>query len=94
MLLVVEDFASTNELIRRASQFKTDHGFLVKPSKHGQNYKFQVATFGRQSSNNPRKAMKHPPPRKPQQKAEVISGKSGMPFAIFSVREKESQNYN
>lgn len=48
-VLAVEDFAGTNDLIKRASKFKVDDAFLIKTSKHWQDYRFDVPIFGQQT---------------------------------------------
>lgn len=48
-VLAVEDFAGTNDLIRRASKFKVDDAFLIKTAKGGQDFRFDVPIFGSQT---------------------------------------------
>lgn len=48
-VLAVEDFAGTNDLIRRAAKFKTDDVFFVKVSKNKQDFRFDVPIFGQQT---------------------------------------------
>ncbi|MDR1255481.1 MAG: UDP-2,3-diacylglucosamine diphosphatase LpxI [Puniceicoccales bacterium] len=50
-VLAVEDFAGTNDLIRRASKFKVDDAFLIKTCKCERDYRFDVPVFGQQTLN-------------------------------------------
>jgi DUF1009 family protein len=45
-VLAVEDFSGTDDMIKRASKFKTDDAFLVKTGKRRQDYRFDVPIFG------------------------------------------------
>lgn len=45
-VLVVEGFDGTNEMLRRAGQFKTDEKIFVKTVKPQQDYRFDVPVFG------------------------------------------------
>ncbi len=45
-VLAVEAFEGTDEMIRRAGAFKTDHTLFVKTVKSAQDYRFDVPCFG------------------------------------------------
>jgi DUF1009 family protein len=48
-VLAVEDFSGTDDLIKRASKFKTDGAFLIKTGKYQQDCRFDVPIFGQQT---------------------------------------------
>lgn len=45
-VLAVEAFEGTDEMLRRAGEFKTDQAFFVKTVKAQQDYRFDVPCFG------------------------------------------------
>ena len=45
-VLAVEAFEGTDEMLRRAGSFKTDHALFVKTVKANQDYRFDVPCFG------------------------------------------------
>jgi DUF1009 family protein len=45
-VLAVEAFEGTDEMLRRAGLFKTDHALFVKTVKANQDYRFDVPCFG------------------------------------------------
>jgi UDP-2,3-diacylglucosamine hydrolase len=45
-VLAVEAFEGTDEMLRRAGSFKTDHSLFVKTVKSNQDYRFDVPCFG------------------------------------------------
>lgn len=45
-VLAVEAYEGTDEMIRRAGSFKTDHALFVKTVKANQDYRFDVPCFG------------------------------------------------
>jgi DUF1009 family protein len=45
-VLAVEAFEGTDEMLRRAGTFKTDHSLFVKTVKANQDYRFDVPCFG------------------------------------------------
>ena len=45
-VLAVEAFEGTDEMLRRAGTFKTDHALFVKTVKAAQDYRFDVPCFG------------------------------------------------
>jgi DUF1009 family protein len=45
-VLAVEAFEGTDEMLRRAGSFKTDHALFVKTVKSNQDYRFDVPCFG------------------------------------------------
>jgi hypothetical protein len=45
-VLAVEAFEGTDEMLRRAGSFKTDHSLFVKTVKANQDYRFDVPCFG------------------------------------------------
>ncbi|MGA3007871.1 MAG: UDP-2,3-diacylglucosamine diphosphatase LpxI [Opitutaceae bacterium] len=48
-VLAVEAFEGTDEMLHRAGSFKTDAALFVKTVKAGQDYRFDVPVFGRQT---------------------------------------------
>jgi DUF1009 family protein len=48
-VLAVEAFEGTDEMLRRAGEFKTDNALLVKTVKLNQDYRFDVPCFGRRT---------------------------------------------
>lgn len=55
-VLAVEAFEGTDEMIRRAGGFKTDHALFVKTVKNPQDYRFDVPCFGRGTLESLREA--------------------------------------
>jgi DUF1009 family protein len=48
-VIAVEAFEGTDEMLRRAGGFKTDHLIFVKTVKPAQDYRFDVPVFGRRT---------------------------------------------
>lgn len=48
-VLAVEAFEGTDEMLRRAGSFKTDHALFVKTVKAQQDYRFDVPVFGQRT---------------------------------------------
>lgn len=55
-VLAVEAFEGTDEMLRRAGNFKTDHAFFVKTVKTDQDYRFDVPCFGLRTLETMREA--------------------------------------
>ncbi len=55
-VLAVEAFEGTDEMIRRAGGFKTDHALFVKTVKAAQDYRFDVPCFGLRTLETMREA--------------------------------------
>ncbi len=55
-VLAVEAFEGTDEMLRRAGSFKTDHALFVKTVKAGQDYRFDVPVFGQRTLETMREA--------------------------------------
>lgn len=55
-VLAVEAFEGTDEMIRRAGGFKTDHTLFVKTVKAAQDYRFDVPCFGLRTLETMREA--------------------------------------
>ena len=45
-MLAVEAYEGTDEMLRRAGEFKTDHALFVKAVKPRQDFRFDVPCFG------------------------------------------------
>lgn len=55
-VLAVEAFEGTDEMLRRAGAFKTDHSLFVKTVKSDQDYRFDVPVFGMRTLETMREA--------------------------------------
>ena len=55
-VLAVEAFEGTDEMLRRAGAFKTDHLLFVKTVKSGQDFRFDVPVFGLRTLETMREA--------------------------------------
>jgi DUF1009 family protein len=55
-VLAVEAFEGTDEMLRRAGGFKTDHAVFVKTVKSVQDYRFDVPCFGQRTLETMREA--------------------------------------
>ncbi|PTY07020.1 DUF1009 domain-containing protein [Opitutaceae bacterium EW11] len=55
-VLAVEAFEGTDEMLRRAGGFKTDHTLFVKTVKANQDYRFDVPVFGMRTLETMREA--------------------------------------
>lgn len=55
-VLAVEAFEGTDEMLRRAGNFKTDQALFIKTVKTGQDYRFDVPCFGLRTLETMREA--------------------------------------
>ena len=55
-VLAVEAFEGTDEMLRRAGSFKTDHALFVKTVKARQDFRFDVPCFGQRTLETMREA--------------------------------------
>jgi len=55
-VIAVEAFEGTDEMLKRAGSFKTDHMIFVKTVKRAQDYRFDVPVFGRRTLESMRDA--------------------------------------
>ncbi len=55
-VLAVEAFEGTDEMLRRAGAFKTEHAVFVKTVKAAQDYRFDVPCFGQRTLETMREA--------------------------------------
>jgi UDP-2,3-diacylglucosamine hydrolase len=55
-VLAVEAYEGTDEMLRRAGTFKTDHTLFVKTVKSNQDYRFDVPVFGMRTLETMREA--------------------------------------
>lgn len=55
-VLAVEAYEGTDEMLRRAGSFKTDHALFVKTVKTAQDYRFDVPCFGQRTLETMREA--------------------------------------